>query len=80
MKIKKKHSNIEKFLEQYPHLRDNDLKLLATVWKYQVNEVLKQDYQNMSADSFLRILADGKLANPASVRRHRAKLQEHNRS
>lgn len=77
MKVKKHEKEITYFLTNTPHLRDNDLKLLATIWWKEVKDK-RLDTKTMSAQELLQMLADGKLSNPSSIRRCRAKLQEVN--
>lgn len=73
MKLKE---TIHRLLIQYKSLRDSDNKLTANVW----NGELKQkgyDIKKMSAYDFIKLFADDKLSSPTSIRRHRAKFQEH---
>lgn len=58
------------FLKRCPVLRDNDLRLVANIWKTEVN------YQDMSAKDLLQAMADGRLTHPESIRRIRQKLQQ----
>lgn len=58
------------YLHNYPELRDNDYRLIANIWKEEVN------YNDMSAEDFLRAFSKGKLSHPESIRRIRQKLQE----
>lgn len=60
---------VKKLLEQYPHLRDNDEKLIANIW-YAESQHLVGKMQ------FLEYFAKGKLSNPESIRRSRQQLQE----
>ena len=75
MKIKKHEKLIKVFLTTLPHLRDDDMKLLASVW-WQEMRMLGLDMDSHSAHDTLKLIADGKLSNPSSIRRCRAKLQE----
>jgi len=75
IKIKKVKERIIYYLTQYPHLRDNDEKLIATIWK----DYITQNYGSttkMSGYYVLGLLADGSLPNPESIRRSRCKIQE----
>jgi len=56
-------------LENYPHLRDDDNKLIANIWHNEVSI-------NLDAKSFLSLLAKGKLTNTETIRRCRQKVQE----
>ena len=77
MKIKTKTTDkVESLLRQYPHLRDDDMKLIATIWKWQIAEVLQLPYNTMKADEVLKMVATHKLASTESIRRSRCKLQE----
>ena len=60
-------------LTKHPHLRNNDSKLIATIWYQQLG---KDQIDRMSAMDFLQTFADSKLHNPESIRRMRQKLQE----
>ncbi|QDP56685.1 MAG: hypothetical protein Unbinned3205contig1001_20 [Prokaryotic dsDNA virus sp.] len=75
MKIKKHEKIIKDFLTAKPHLRDNDMKLLASVWWQEIRSK-GLDLHSYSAHETLELLANGKLSNPSSIRRCRAKLQE----
>tara|TARA_R110000787_G_scaffold16595_5_gene50051 strand:- start:1199 stop:1516 length:318 start_codon:yes stop_codon:yes gene_type:complete len=74
MKIKKHEKMIQSYLTNVPHLRDDDMKLLATIWNQELKGMEFNPLKNTMA--FLQLLADGKLSNPSSIRRCRAKLQE----
>jgi hypothetical protein len=62
-------------LENKPHLRDSDNKLIATYW---YNELKKMaiDTNNISAMKFLKMFADSALTNVKTIERMRRKLQE----
>lgn len=64
---------VEKLLEEHPHLRDDDNKLISNIW---FNEV--ENIADLSAMKFLKIFAEGNLTSPESIRRMRQKLQEEN--
>ena len=61
---------ITNLLTDYPHLRDNDSKLLANVWYKQIQT------KDMTVSNFLQLMSEGVLVNPESVRRCRQLLQE----
>ena len=67
---------IEFFLIKHPHLRDDDNKLIATVWRWQLFEVYNKKVEDMSAMELLKYYASRQLASAESIRRSRAKLQE----
>lgn len=54
-----------------PHLRDDDMKLICTIWW----EDYKDD-QGEEVYNFLKKLCSGKMHLPESIRRTRQKLQE----
>jgi hypothetical protein len=62
-------------LDTYPHLRDNDFKLIANYYFYEVGH---DDINTMSALDFLEMFATGKLTHSESIRRVRQKIQEDN--
>ena len=61
-------------LLKYPHLRDDDFKLVATFYLFEMGGREKAD--KITASEFLQQYADGKYTNFESIRRVRAKLQE----
>lgn len=64
---------VDKLLGSYPHLRDDDNKLIATIWRSEVNNI-----EDISGIKMLKIFAEGSLTSPESIRRMRQKLQEEN--
>tara|TARA_R110002096_G_scaffold220851_2_gene409396 strand:- start:2325 stop:2639 length:315 start_codon:yes stop_codon:yes gene_type:complete len=76
--IKSNKFDLESFLVDYPHLRDCDRKLVASIWRWEISERLGLDFDSMTAFDILLLFSEGKLGNPTSIRRNRAKLQEHN--
>ena len=64
-------------IKNYPSCRDCDNKLVANVWNKQL-ELKGIDIKTLSATDLLKMFADGKLHNPTSLRRERAKYQEVN--
>jgi len=74
MKIKKNEDRITNLLMKNKELRDDDMRLLANVWYQELNE---QGFNTLkNAQEFLKYMSQGKLSNPSSVRRCRAKIQE----
>tara|TARA_R100000742_G_C4269736_1_gene88298 strand:- start:17 stop:319 length:303 start_codon:yes stop_codon:yes gene_type:complete len=63
---------VKSLLSKHPKLRDNDNKLLATVWYHKMDKIEE------SVVDFLHILAEGELPSSESIRRCRQKLQELN--
>ena len=64
---------VEKFLTEYPVLRDDDEKLMANTWGMYIGET---DLDNMSGRDVLSALSEGKLPSYESISRCRRKLQE----
>jgi hypothetical protein len=62
------------YLETCENLRDNDEKLIASIWNIELrrNNI---DSKNISGFAFLKHFADGNLTNPESIRRSRAMIQ-----
>lgn len=67
LKIKDKVADL---LEKFPHLRDDDNKLIATIWRKEFG------MDNVSALAFLIALSEGTLTSAENIRRSRQKLQE----
>tara|TARA_R110000823_G_scaffold315684_1_gene449682 strand:+ start:1558 stop:1863 length:306 start_codon:yes stop_codon:yes gene_type:complete len=74
MKIKSSKNRVQDALIRFPHLRDDDNKLLATIWYRELQQMKFNTLSNTLA--FLKLLSEGKLSNAESIRRCRAKLQE----
>ena len=66
---------VKNLLIQKPHLRDSDLKLIATYW---FNELKKKkiDPSDINGLEFMKMFADSKLTNIKTIERMRRKLQE----
>ena len=62
---------VRRWIQKFPELRDNDNRLVASIWNREVKALGIQ-----SAEFLLKALADGKLTNPESIRRSRQQLQE----
>tara|TARA_R100001244_G_C5158284_1_gene130660 strand:+ start:148 stop:459 length:312 start_codon:yes stop_codon:yes gene_type:complete len=77
MKLLKFKQRVKDLITKMPHLRDDDMKLIASVWYYECKEIGTPP-SNMNGHDLLNMVADGQLANPSSIRRCRAKLQELN--
>lgn len=63
---------VKYLLEKYPHLRDDDYKLIATFYRFTVGT---KKLENMSAFDFLKMFSEGKLPHSESIRRDRQILQ-----
>jgi len=71
----KTKEEVRTLLENTPHLRDSDNKLIATYW---FNELRKMaiNPDNINAMKFLKMFADSALTNVKTIERMRRKLQE----
>lgn len=58
-------------MTEYPHIMDSDDRLIATIWNRE-SKGIESKYE------LLKMLADGKLTSPESIRRMRQKIQEEN--
>ena len=67
MRIEK--DTVEKWLRKHPHLRDDDARLVANIWRTQTKGI-------DSKKEFLALLAKGKITPSDSITRSRRKLQE----
>ena len=63
---------VTELLENHPHLRDNDRKLVSTIWWIKIGEPVEY----MNAEDILRMYADGVLPDADSITRCRRRLQE----
>jgi hypothetical protein len=68
---------VKALLIRYPHLRNSDNKLIATIWKFDLVST-KMHPDNMSGTDLLLYYADEKLTNAETIRRVRQKIQEEN--
>jgi hypothetical protein len=64
---------VKKYLVAYPHLRDDDNKLIAKIWKDEA-KVHGMGAVNYTAN-FLALVHDGKLTNTETIRRARQMIQ-----
>lgn len=71
--IKNIKSEVRRLLEKFPHLRDSDNKLIATIWG---KELGADKSKQTSTYCFLEAFASGKHTSPESVRRCRQLIQE----
>lgn len=68
---------VKSLLEKYPHLRNSDNRLIATVWKQDLlNKGL--DINRLTANAFLMEYSLSLLTNAETIRRIRQKIQEEN--
>jgi len=71
-KLKKTKDKVKLLLEQHPHLRDSDSKLISSFWYFELGDSIN----NIKAVEMLKLYCDGALSCPESIRRCRAKIQE----
>ena len=64
---------IQYLLERKEGTKDNDDRLIALFWWYEVGG---EEIEKMSANDLLFMFANHKLTNPETIRRCRQKLQE----
>lgn len=76
MKILKVSELVEKLLRKYPHLRDNDEKLIATVWQHQAKKETGMTMVNLTAKGLMNLCIEKKVSQAESITRARRKLQE----
>lgn len=69
--IEKIKDKVEYLLENYPHLRDCDNKLIANIWLSETKSIQKK-----SLLDFLKDFSKGKYTHPSSIKRCRRKIQE----
>jgi len=75
MKIKNIKEVVKNLLTNKPHLKEDDRKLIATIW-YKELQSCGLDPYKCSAINFLDLFVAKKITHPESIRRCRAKLQE----
>jgi len=71
----KTKEEVRTLLENTPHLRDSDPKLIATYW---LKELKRKNINpnDMTGFEFMKLFADSKLTNIKTIERMRRKLQE----
>jgi hypothetical protein len=75
MEILKTKDKVRTLLQNVAGLRDNDNKLIANVWRDDI-ETKGFDFEDMSARELLYLLGNGQLAATESITRARRKVQE----
>lgn len=68
---------VKPLLQDYPHLRDSDLKLVGNVWTQEVRDNNKSIHA-MTAKGLIDMMIGGKITNSDTITRCRRKLQEEN--
>lgn len=74
-KIKQMKAKVKLLLEEMPHLRDSDERLVCNIW---FNQIGKEKLYAMTAMDLLATIAEGKLESTESILRARRKVQEEN--
>ncbi len=74
--MKQTKDKVRFLLQKYPHLRDDDYKLIATFWKFEGGEKIYAQ----TGRAFLQDVAEGKYTNPETIRRNRACIQKNDPS
>ena len=67
---------VQKLLTEYPHLRDDDNKLIANMWTAEIGGA--NHLKTITGYDVMSVLASSQLTNSESIRRCRQKIQEHN--
>lgn len=62
--------NIRRLLQRFPMLKDDDERLIANYWHYELKK------QGIPESNTLKAYAEGKLTSAETIRRTRQKLQE----
>jgi len=75
MKILTDLARVKHLLEKHEHLRNDDYKLIATLFRMDIREKLNQDPNKALAMDFFKLYASEKATNAQSVIRIRCKLQ-----
>lgn len=73
--MKTTKGRVKALLHFFPHLQNNDFKLIATFWKFEAED-RGLDLEKITAKEFLREFACGGYTHSETIRRNRAKLQE----
>lgn len=77
-KLSKTKEKVITLLQQHPHLRDSDERLIATFWMGEVGG--KEALENMTAFEFLTKFVNGVYTSTESICRMRRKVQEDDES
>lgn len=67
--------SIKQLLIKYPHLRDSDNKLIASIWKFQIQGLGYNVMKGTIAETLI-LVANGRLTSSETIRRTRQKVQE----
>lgn len=79
-RIKKIKEKVQQLLTTVPHLRDDDNKLIATIWNQEIGKDAegKSKTRSMSAFDMLHAMSNGQLTPADAITRARRKVQEQN--
>lgn len=75
MNITKTKDKVKAYLEKYPYLRDNDDRLVSTVWYFELKAKGRDPY-HITAVDFFNHLSAGDLTTNEAITRARRKMQE----
>ena len=73
MKNKNILEMVRRILQKHPQSQDSDNDLLARIW---YSEFLSYGVVKETATTFCKLLVEGKLSNPESIRRTRQRIQQ----
>lgn len=78
MKLKPIKELVEQLLNNIPHLRDDDFRLVSTIHLKEAKEMKPEpvDMHNISAYEYLLRFSQGQFTSPEAICRCRRKLQE----
>lgn len=78
--VKHIKKEVRRLLEKFPHLRNSDNRLIATIWQKELGKDLENNLKSKqtTAFCFLEAFASGQHTNPESIRRCRQLIQEQN--
>jgi hypothetical protein len=72
--LEKNIDKVEELLKTFKKLRDNDAKLIANFWYYEIDN--DKTFNEMTAEQLLHMFAQGLLTSPETITRYRRKVQE----
>lgn len=78
--VKHIKKEVKRLLEKFPHLRNSDNKLIATIWQKEIGKDEEKNLRSkqLTAFCFLEAFANGQHTSPESIRRARQLIQEKN--
>jgi len=72
--LEKNMDKVKHLLIKYHKLRDNDNKLIANFWFYEIGN--EKTFHEITAIQFLNMFSQGQLTSPETITRCRRKIQE----